>query len=116
MIAIYIGIGFAVSVLTLVGWLLLSRRNPMHHGTDKNLLDAIIKRQSPGSKRQSAGRPGERSPQQLSAVESHLRNAIFDPNARERLVQDAMRVAGCDRQEAIREVLRDYVRHVDLFK
>ncbi len=106
-IAIYIGIGLAVSVLTLVGWLLLSGRNPKHHGTNENLLNAIIERQSPGSKRRSARGPAGRRPQQLSALEGHLRNAILDPSSRERLVQDAMRVAGGDRQKAIRKVLRD---------
>ena len=40
---------------------------------------------------------GGRRPQQLSVLEGHLLKAILDPNSRERLVQDAMRVAVGDR-------------------
>jgi hypothetical protein len=40
-------------------------------------------------------------------LERHLRNAIFDENARERLVNDAMRTDGGKRAAAIRKVLRD---------
>ena len=50
---------------------------------------------------------GRREGSQLSALEGHLRNAILDPNARERLVKDAMRIAGGSRAAAIRKVLRD---------
>jgi hypothetical protein len=43
---------------------------------------------------------------QLSALEGHLRNAILDASARERLVKDAM-TSGVGRAAAIRKVLRD---------
>jgi DNA-binding TFAR19-related protein (PDSD5 family) len=39
-------------------------------------------------------------------LEGHLR-AILDPNAKERLVKDAMRIADGGRAAAIRQVLRD---------
>ena len=40
-------------------------------------------------------------------LERHLRNAILDQNARERLVNDAMRTNSGTRAAAIRKVLRD---------
>jgi len=52
---------------------------------------------------------GRRNPKRLA-------NDILDPNARERLVQDTMRISGCSRQEAIRKVLCDHVRRAGLFK
>ena len=50
---------------------------------------------------------GRREGSQLSALEGHLRSAVLDLNARERLVKDAMRDAGGNRAAAIRKVLRD---------
>jgi hypothetical protein len=44
---------------------------------------------------------------QLAALEGHLRNAILDPGARERLVNHAMRTSTGDRATAIRKVLAD---------
>jgi hypothetical protein len=117
-IAIYVGIGLAACVLAFVVWFLLRRRC----GANENLLDTIIERQSPGSGRQ---RPFWRGPEapplpgrrgrkanwmaadgtQLSMLEGHLRSAVLDTNARERLVKDAMASGG--RAAAIRKVLRD---------
>ena len=77
-------------------------RASMH--ADKNLLDAIVARQSPGSWRQR--RPEKAGPQH-AMLEGHLRNAILDRSARERLVAFAMNKTGGDRAEAIRLVLRD---------
>ena len=77
-------------------------RASMH--ADKNLLDAIVERQSPGSWRQR--RPEKGGPQH-AMLEGHLRNAILDRSARERLVEFAMNKTGGDRAEAICLVLRD---------
>jgi hypothetical protein len=86
--------------------------------SDARLLETILAQQSPGSGRQHepspvssrrdrpAQRPQPASPQ-LSALEGHLRNAVIDAGARERLVGDAMRATGGDRVAAIRKVLRD---------
>jgi hypothetical protein len=109
--AVYVGVGIwlAAYVLVLVVWSLLRRRSRTQ-SPNENLLDAIIEQQSPGSGpssgayRMSAGRREEGcSSQQL---EGHLR-AILDPNAKERLVKDAMRIADGGRAAAIRQVLRD---------
>jgi len=40
-------------------------------------------------------------------LEGHLRNAILDARARERVVNDAMWTTGGDRAAAIRKVLGD---------
>src|SRR6476620_5194880 len=91
----------------------LSLKNPVPPDTsnlDSDLLDAIIKRQSPGSGRQRPTlrdvRQSAASGPQLSVLEGHLRNAILYANARERLVKDAM-ATGDGRATAIRKVLRD---------
>ena len=85
----------------------LSLKNPVPPDTsnlDSDLLDAIIKRQSPGSGRQRPTlrdvRQSAASGPQLSVLEGHLRNAILYANARERLVKDAM-ATGVGRATAI---------------
>jgi len=107
--AICVGIGLAAWVFALVGWSILRRRSRAQ-SPNENLLDAIIERQSPGSGPSrsvpDACRPAGSGPQ-LSALEGHLRNAVFDVKARERLVQDAMQAVGGSRAAAIRKVLRD---------
>src|SRR4051812_26402992 len=103
--AIYIGIGLAACVLVLIVWSLLRRRSRTQ-SPNENLLDAIIERQGSGRSRSLPRRAAGGGPQ-LSALEGHLRNAILDPNARERLVKDAMRITGGGRAAAIRKVLRD---------
>jgi hypothetical protein len=89
--AICVGIGLAAWVFALVGWSILRRRSRAQ-SPNENLLDAIIERQSPGSGPSrsvpDACRPAGSGPQ-LSALEGHLRNAVFDVKARERLVQNA---------------------------
>jgi hypothetical protein len=108
---VYVGVGIwlAAYVLVLVVWSLLRRRSRTQ-SPNENLLDAIIEQQSPGSG-PSRNLPDARRAAggglQLSALEGHLRNAILDPNTRERLVKDAMRDAGGNRAAAIRKVLRD---------
>jgi hypothetical protein len=72
-------------------------------------LDAIIQQQPAGSGRQSFGSVPQagRASGQIARLEGHLRAAIFDPGARERLVRDAMRSTGGDRAAAIGKVLGD---------
>ena len=110
-IAIYVGVGLAACALVLVGWVLGRKSNVRPRG-DSNLLDAIIERQSPGSRRRAAASvpQGGRTTGQLALLEGHLRNAIFDPGAQERLVRDAMCSTGGDRAAAIRKVLSDLER------
>jgi hypothetical protein len=115
----YVGIGLlAVCAVVLLGWNLYSRKARAQLDTNEGLLDTIIERQSPGAGRQrrtasalprtmtGALRPTGGGPQ-LSVLEGHLRNAILNADARERLVKDAMRVTGGDRAAAISKVLRD---------
>ena len=91
---------------------LLDRRNSKTQpGADEKLLAAIIERPPQGSVGQrptatDARRPAEGGPR-IAALEGHLRNAVLDANARERLVKDAMRATGGDRAAAIRKVLRE---------
>ena len=97
--AVYVGVGIwlAAYVLVLVVWSLLRRRSRTQ-SPNENLLDAIIEQRSPGSRpppgtyRMSAGRREE---------------GCLDPNPKERLVKDAMRIADGGRAAAIRKVLRD---------
>jgi hypothetical protein len=106
---IYEGAGLVVSAIAVLGGILLRARS----GANKNLLDAIVAAQSPGSghQRQSGRvpdvRPSKGGGPQLSALEGHLRSAILNPQARERLIKDAMRTTGSDRTAAIRKVLSD---------
>lgn len=85
---------------------------------DAALLDEIIQRQSgttdgssapPAASRPRAPAPGAHATADpaLAALEGHLRNAILDAAARERLVCEAMRSVGDHRAAAIRKVLRD---------
>jgi hypothetical protein len=92
---------------------LLQRKSGAQVGVNASLLDVIIEQQSPGSRRRrattgsllDARRPAGGDPQ-LSLLEGHLRHAILDPGARERLVNAEMRRTGGTRAAAIREVLR----------
>lgn len=43
----------------------------------------------------------------LSALEGELKQSVFDPSARERLIKDAMQRRKVDRQSAIRIVLEE---------
>ncbi len=115
---LYVGLGLAACALAFVGRHLLSRRPRTRPDANAILLDAIIAQQSPDLGRQHpATRASSRSvpdlPRsadggpQLAALEGHLRNAVLNANARERLVKDAMRVTRGDRVAAIRKVLRD---------
>ena len=83
------------------------RRKSSRSLTNKALLETII-----GGKLQTelgagtvpkAGKPSR----QLALLEGHLRIAILDPGARERMVAQAMRSVGSDRAAAIRKVLAD---------
>lgn len=120
--AIYIGIALAACAFALVGLVIHRRKLQTHSdadGSDANetLLDSIIERQSPkpGPRRATKPASPHRVPvprrsgggEQLSVLEGHLRNAIFDASARDRLVSDAMRATGGDRTAAIRRVLHD---------
>jgi DNA-binding TFAR19-related protein (PDSD5 family) len=51
-------------------------------------------------------RPATGGPQ-FAALEGQLRRAILSPDARERLVQNALRTTNGDRAAAIRKVLSD---------
>jgi hypothetical protein len=120
---IYLGLGLAACVFVLIGRPFARRktRARLDPGAsvldDRNasLLDTIIARQSPASSgpiraparsEPDAYRPVRSGPQ-LSVLEGHLRNAVLDAPARERLVADAMRATGGNRAAAIGKVLRD---------
>jgi hypothetical protein len=112
-IVTYIDLGLAGCGLALGGWV-FGRRSRTRPASGKDLLTAAIKRQSPRARspalrRSSSGNvPSVVRPMgHLASLERHLRTAIFDPGARERLVGDALRSAGGDRAAAIREVLSD---------
>jgi hypothetical protein len=104
-IAIYLSIGLAACGMVLLGFTL--RRKFGRSRTDKALLETIIggKPRAPqgAGSVPKAGKPSG----QLALLEGHLRTAIFDPGARERMVAQAMRSAGGDRAAAIRKVLAD---------
>ena len=116
--SIYVGIALAACAIALAGRSLLRRGSRTRSSASRNLLNTIIAQQSAGSRypapvasglsRRVAGaaRPAQGGPE-LAALERHLRTAILDPNARERLVKDAMRKTGGGRAAAIRKVLRD---------
>jgi hypothetical protein len=93
-----------------LGWPIFQRKTPSSRKAPSDnggLLDAIIARQSPQN---TPGQRQRRRPvqnPQLAALEGHLRNAILDPGARERLVNHAMRTSTGDRATAIRKVLAD---------
>ena len=116
--AIYVRILLAVCAVALVVSALVRRRAGARSSANKDLLNAIIERQSAGSRLNHPGTFGSsglatappRAAQpgsQLAALEGHLRTAILDAGARERLVRDAMRVVGGNRAAAIRKVLHD---------
>ena len=84
-------IGLTACVLAPIGWAMLRRRGRAQL-SDEILINAIIERQSPGGRQH----PSRRGPdarlsaagrQQFSVLEGHLRNAILDASARERLGQ-----------------------------
>src|SRR5215472_5870897 len=87
-----------VGAAVFLGWPLLRRTAPPDNA---GLLDDIIAQQSPSRLRKRRPVP------QLAALEGHLRNAILDPGARERLVNDAVRTTAGDRAAAIGKVLAD---------
>jgi hypothetical protein len=104
---IYAEAALLVSALVVFGGILV-RARPR---SNENLLDAIVERQSPGSGRgRETGMVPDRGLSKgprLSVLEGHLRTAILSPQARERLVEDAMRTAGGNRAAGIRKVLSD---------
>jgi hypothetical protein len=100
----YFGLAAAGS-LVFAGWLLFWRRRAIPTPADALLLDAIIERQSPKSSRHSKA-PLAPAGAGLAALEGHLRTAILDPTARERLIS-AAQASGRDRAAAIRKVLSD---------
>ncbi len=82
--------------------------------TNSALLDSMI--QQHAGKPAPKPTPAQRSPvanrpvgstKATRALERHLRTAILDPAARERLVQHAIQSTGGDRSAAIRKVLND---------
>lgn len=111
MMGIYSGIALATCFLAIVGWVILRRRSADQADANTKLLDAIIERQSPRPRPSPAKAPNVRRPArvvtQLSMLENHLRNASFDPRARERLVKDAMQTTHGDRTAATQKVLHD---------
>jgi hypothetical protein len=116
-IAIYIGITLGVvCALAIAGRTLFWFRAQSR--SDTPLLDLMIDQQSRHSARGrsketaslrniSSFRQQRKAAPQLAMLERHLRNAILDENARERLVNDAMRTNSGTRAAAIRKVLSD---------
>ena len=115
-LVIYTAIGAAGCGLVLVGWS-SGRRSGLRQMSGKNLKKlkrAAIEPSppwagSPVSKQLLVGSVPQvgRAAGQLDMLERHLRTAIFDPGARERLVADALRRTGGSRAAAIRKVLSD---------
>jgi len=112
-VVIYPVLGLAGCGLTLVGWL-FGRRSGLRQMPGKDLVRAAIEKPSPRSrspapKRASTGSVPRVGPPtgQLAALERHLRTAIFDQGARERLIADALGHTRGDRVAAIRKVLSD---------
>lgn len=111
--AIYVGMALVAGAVALVGLIIHRRKFYARSDANESLLDSIIEKQSPKPGRRPvsrlapvAGRSG-RGEIRLSVLEGHLRNAILDRSARERLVNAAMRATGGDRPAAIRRVLDD---------
>lgn len=88
--ALYVSIGLIVCAFVLIAVALF--RRPTGSGPSRCVEWHVA--------HASAGR----------ALEGHLRSAILDPGARERLVDAAMQSSGGDRAAAIREVLYDLER------
>ena len=117
-IVIAIDIGIALGVvcaLAIAGRTLFWFRAQSR--SDTPLLDLMIE-QSPRSghrpsketaspRNKSSSRQQREAAPQLAMLERQLRNAILDENARERLVNEAMRANGGTRAGAIRKVLSD---------
>jgi hypothetical protein len=103
---LYVSIGLIVCAFLLIAVALRRPRARTQARPTGHLLEDILARQSPGS----GGRHPTGSGPRLAALEGHLRNAILDPGARERLVDAAIRKTGGDRAAAIREVLRAFER------
>lgn len=102
--------GLAACALVLAGWVLGRRAHTRARpASGSALLNAILERESPRSRRAPSDRGSRvsRSPGEGALLEGHLRTAVFDAGARERLIADAMRSTGGDRAAAIRKVLRD---------
>jgi hypothetical protein len=99
--------GLAFGATLLLGSVLFWRKTR----TNAALLDAIINGQLLGKTRRPRATTSPNqigvSASQLSRLEGHLRSAILDSGARERLVQHAMLKTGGDRAKAIRQVLDD---------
>jgi hypothetical protein len=115
---LFLGLGLAACALALIGRPLSWRKARAWVDPNASLLDAIIARQSPPSERRRATTRAleRREPDacksmaggpELSVLEGHLRNAVLNAPARERLVADAMWTTGGNRAAAIRKVLRD---------
>jgi hypothetical protein len=113
-----IGVALTVCVAALVTRLGVLRKRTRPSIGNKALLDAIIAEQSPGSAGRrptlhvqsgSGSNAGgrDKSGPELAVLEGHVRNAVLDASARQRLISDAMRAAGGDRAAALRKVLRD---------
>ena len=109
----YAGVGLATCVLGFVGSILLQRRSRARAKANEAQINAFLARQPPGLAHQRLPgsvpnvRRSRRDGRALSALEAQLGNAIFDANARERLIRDALRHTGGDRAAAIRKVLND---------
>jgi hypothetical protein len=115
-ICVGIGIGLALCAVALMGMMLMLRmrdsRSPAHAGSPASGQPP----QAATPARPRATAPVTRSVPLVrrpatsalaSALEGHLRNAILNADARERLVKDAMRHTGGDRAAAVRKVLED---------
>lgn len=108
-----IAIGLATTAVILIGLLLLRRRATI--GIPMRVASPIPASQQAAPPRPRAQIPATRSVPTVkraasasnSALERHLRTAILSPDARERLLRDAMRKTGGDRNAAIRKVLDD---------
>ena len=100
--ALYVGIGLIVCAFVLIAATLRRPRAQVQARSTGHLPKDILARQSPAS----GGRRTTGSGPQLAALEGHLRNAILDPAARERLIDAAIKKTGGNRAAAIRDVLR----------
>ena len=97
----------AICTLVVVGLQLFWRKKP---GIRAGQPLPLMRGKPPRVSHPTPASPWGTKSAQLSELEARLRNAIFDPGARERLVDHAMRTTGGDRAAAIRKVLDDLYR------
>ena len=99
-VAVYVGGGLAACALVLVGWI-LGRMSGARRRTGRKRLNAVIQRESAGSRRRSSGSVPQAglARGQLALLEGHLRTAIFDPGARKPNIRGYVTISRSETQD-----------------